>query len=133
MTTHPSQEKLEKRFRKMLDKLDAYLEDTYGQAYDLHPNRPPRGESSSTIYDGLFSATMNFSMGYGSQFGRGYVVKIDISTLEQVDREHRTHIEQDAIDHLRQLLDEHFPERRLDVKRDGNLYKIVGDFSLGVS
>jgi hypothetical protein len=76
---------------------------------------------------------MNFSMGYGSQFGRGYVVKIDISTLERVDREHRTHIEQDAVNHLRELLEQHFPERRLDVKRDGNLYKIVGDFSLGVS
>jgi flagellar capping protein FliD len=131
MSSHPSQIKLEKRFRKMLNELDEYLENTYGNQYDLHPNRPVRGEAASNLYDGLFSATMNFSMGYGSEHGRGYIVKIDISTLEQVDKEHRSHIEEDAIEHLRLLLERDFPERYLEIKRDGRLYKIVGDFSLG--
>lgn len=133
MSTHPSQVKLEKRFRAMLNELDEYLETTYGDRYDLHPNRLPRGEASSNIYDGLFSATMKFSLGYGSQLGRGYVVTIDISTLEMVDPEHRREIEADAARHLEELIPKHFPERELSVRRDGRLYKIVGDFSLGHS
>ncbi len=78
---HPKQSALEKRLRAMLDELDNYLEDTYGEYFDLHPNRLARGEASSTLYDGLFSASLKFTMGYGTDSGRGYSVVIDISTL----------------------------------------------------
>lgn len=115
----------------MLDELDDYLEDTYGSRYELHPNRLPRGEASSNLYDGLFSASIKFTLGYGSETGRGYVVTIDISTLQHIDVKDREAIEGDAARKLEELIPQYFPERRLEVKKDGNVYKIVGNFSLG--
>lgn len=131
MSQHPSQRKLEQRFRAMLDELDEYLENRYESLYRLHPNRLPRGEASSGLYDGLFAASMTFTAGYGSQHGRGYVVVIDVSTLDRVDPQHKKEIQRDAAGKLEELLPAYFPDRRLSVKKDGNVYKIVGDFSLG--
>jgi hypothetical protein len=128
---HPKQSALEKRLRAMLDELDNYLEDTYGECFDLHPNRLARGEASSTLYDGLFSASLKFTMGYGTDSGRGYSVVIDISTLESIDRKTRNEIDEAAAEKLSQLLPRYFPERDLRLAREGHYYKIIGDFSLG--
>lgn len=42
MSTHPKQMELEADMRRLCDDLDHYLEDTYGDRYPLHPNRPAR-------------------------------------------------------------------------------------------
>lgn len=126
------QQQLENQLRRMCDDLDHYLEDTFGDKYPLHPNRPPRGKAARVAYDGLFSTGTKFTLGYGSETGKGYLVDIEIITLSQVKPEDRDEIEQAAISHLRKIIGEYFPTRELDIRKDGRVYKIIGDFSLGV-
>ena len=127
---HPKQAKIEKNMRLLCNALDTYLEDTYGDAYPLHPNRAQRGKAGNVAYDGLFSTGTKFTLGYGSKSGRGYLVDIEIVTLEKVTRENRAKIEQDAITFLLAKLPKYFPSRELDIIQEGNVFKIVGDFSL---
>lgn len=127
----PQQQSLEKHMRSLCDELDRYLEDTFGDRFPLHPNRLPRGRAARVAYDGLFSTGTQFTLGYGSESGRGYLVDIDIVTLAKVKEEDRDEIERAAIKFLRENLSKYFPDRKLEVVRDGNVYKIIGDFSLG--
>jgi hypothetical protein len=127
----PQQQKLEEHLRTLCDELDHFLEETYGDRYELHPNRPPRGKAARVSYDGLFSTGTKFTLGYGSEHGRGYLVDIELSTLERVKPEDRQEIEEAAIAFLRKQLPIHFPNRKLTVVKDGSVYKITGDFSLG--
>lgn len=127
---HPKQEKIEKNMRLMCNALDAYLEDKYQDAYPLHPNRAERGKAGSVSYDGLFSTGTKFTLGYGSKSGRGYLVDIEIVTLEKVTKEHKEDIEKDAASFLKEQLPQYFPNRQLDIIQEGNVFKIVGDFSL---
>ncbi len=128
---HPKQAKIEKSMRLLCNSLDTYLEDKYGEAYPLHPNRAERGKTGSVAYDGLFSTGTKFTLGYGSKSGRGYLIDIEIVTLEKVTKENRAKIEHDAIAFLKEKLPHYFPERELDIIQEGNVFKIVGDFSLG--
>jgi hypothetical protein len=96
----------------------------------LHPNRPERGKAARVSYDGLFSTGTKFTLGYGSEHGRGYLVDIEMSTLEKVHPNDRSEIESAAIEFLEEQLPRHFPNRKLQVVKDGKVYKIVGDFSL---
>ena len=129
---HPKQIALEDKLHKMCLEVDNYLEDKFGTMFPLHPNRSKRGETASANYDGLFSTGVQFSSGYGSTLGRGYLLDIDISTLSWIKKEDRTLIEEEAITFIKTLLPVYFPDRKLEIKRDGNLIKIVGDFSLGI-
>jgi hypothetical protein len=54
-----------------------------------------------------------------------------MSTLEKVDEKVRGEIYEATADKVKELLPCYFPERELTVRRDGNLFKIQGDFSLG--
>ncbi len=127
----PRQIALEKRMREMLDLLDNHLEETFEGAYKLHPNRPPRGKAARVSYDGLFSTGTKFTLGYGSEKGKGYLVDVEISTLDRVPPERREEIESEAVSFLTSQLKVFFPERELSIVKDGRVYKIVGDFSLG--
>jgi hypothetical protein len=127
----PQQQKLEEHLRTLCDELDHFLEETYGDRYELHPNRPLRGKAARVSYDGLFSTGTKFTLGYGSEHGRGYLVDIELSTLERVKPEDRQEIDEAAIAFLRKQLPIHFPNRKLSVVKDGSVYKITGDFSLG--
>lgn len=133
MSTHPKQMELEAVMRRLCDDLDHYLEDTFGDRYPLHPNRPARGKAASVAYDGLFSTGTQFTLGYGSDHGRGYLVSVEIRTLSKVHEEDRKEIETSAVTYLRSIIPAYFPNRNIEVKRDGNVYKLVGDFSLGAS
>ncbi len=128
---HPKQIALEDKLHKMCMELDNHLEDKFGDMFPLHPNRMKRGKTASANYDGLFSTGAQFSSGYGSQLGRGYLLDIDISTLSWVKKEDKTKIEEEAISFLKEIIPKYFPQRKLEIKRDGILIKIVGDFSLG--
>ncbi|MCH3908672.1 MAG: hypothetical protein LKE39_06935 [Sphaerochaeta sp.] len=128
---HPKQQALEDQLRRMCDALDNHLEDKYGTRYPLHPNRLERGEAASVAYDGLFSTGTQFTMGYGSQTGRGYLVVVDICTLDRVKPEDRAEIETEASRYLETLLPLYFPDRKLTLVKDGRVWKIIGDFSLG--
>ena len=131
MASHPKQIVLEETIQKMCNDLDIYLEDHFGSNYPLHPNRPKRGMTASGIYDGLFSTTAVFTLGYGSKSGRGYIITIEIRTLSNVNKVDRDTIEESGIEYFKTLLPQFFPERKLIVVKDKNVYKLVGDFSLG--
>jgi len=130
---HPKQIELENKLHKMCIELDNHLEDTFGNLFPLHPNREKRGKTASANYDGLFSTGLQFTNGYGSSLGRGYLLDIDISTLTWVKKSDKTMIEEEAIKYLSSILIKHFPDRKLEIKRDQNVIKLVGDFSLGLS
>lgn len=128
---HPKQQELEDQLRRMCDDLDNHLEDMYGNEYPIHPNRLSRGKAAAVEYDGLFSTGTQFTMGYGSRDGRGYIVDIDICTLSSVKQENRETIRLEAERYLEGLLPKYFPQRKLSLVKDGNSLKIIGDFSLG--
>jgi hypothetical protein len=128
---HPKQSALEDQLHKMCIALDNHLEDKFGTMFPLHPNRMKRGKTANANYDGLFSTGAQFTLGYGSQLGRGYLLDIDISTLTWIKKEDVRVIEEEAILFIKEALPTYLPNRNLEIKRDMNLIKIVGDFSLG--
>jgi hypothetical protein len=119
------------RMKKLFDEADNFIEDLYGDRYVLHPVRPMRGETANPEADGLFNIGANFTPGYRSELGRGYLIDVSMSTLEKVDDNMRREIYEAAADKIKELLRLYFPERELAVRRDGNHFKIQGDFSLG--
>jgi hypothetical protein len=128
---HPKMTEFDDRMKKLFDEVDNYIEDIYGGRYKLHPVRPARGKTSNPETDGLFNIGANFTPGFGSELGRGYLIDVAMSTLEKVDEDVRREIYEAAAQKVRELLPVHFPERELTVRRDRNHFKIQGDFSLG--
>lgn len=120
----------EKKLKKVLDEIDRILEKRYGDRYDLHPARREHGSTSNRSHDGLFDIRGEFTLGLGTRKGRGYIIDIDLKTLETVPADIIEKIEEDTIGELRKRLPEAFPDRELHVERDGNMIKILGDLSL---
>jgi len=131
MSTHPKQVELEGIMRRLCDDLDHYLEDKFGSCYPIHPNRPKRGTAASVAYDGLFSTGTQFTLGYGSDQGRGYIVSVEIRTLSSVKPKDRQAIENAAMEYLQSIIGLYFKDRTIELTKDGTVYKLVGDFSLG--
>ena len=117
--------------KKLFDEVDSFLEDLYGDRYPLRPMRPGRGETANPEADGLFDIGANFTPGYRSELGSGYLIDLIISTPAKVDADLRREIYETAAEKVKELLPVYFPERELTVQRDGNHFKITGDFSLG--
>ena len=128
---HHSLSQFDKKLKALFDEADDYLEDKYGGTYPLHPARARRGVTGNKESDGLFNVGASFSAGYGSEHGRGYVLDIDMVTLSDVPDEKEAEIEDDAVQFIRKKLPEYFPDRDLQVHRDGRTFKISGDLSLG--
>ncbi|MEA3392418.1 MAG: hypothetical protein U9Q91_05525, partial [Candidatus Marinimicrobia bacterium] len=84
---HPNLIKWEKKLKSVLDNIDVLLEEKYGKKYDLHPARRKHGTTSNRSHDGLFDIRADFTLGLGSDKGRGYIVDIDLKTLENVPKE----------------------------------------------
>ena len=118
------------KLKKIFDLIDDYLENNYGNKYRLHPNRPERGETANKASDGLFNVGASFSAGYGSVYGRGYVVDVDLATLDNVPETVQKQIESEVADLLREIIHEHFPEQDIKVNRDGDVLKIYGELIL---
>ena len=128
---HPSLVAFERKLRRLFDAIDHSLEEKYGGKYQLHPARPKRGTTSNTAHDGLFNVGATFTAGFGSQIGRGYIVQIDMVTLDRVPEDVRDAIEAEVADQVAEKLGYYFPDRDLRVDRDRNVYKIHGDLRLG--
>ena len=128
---HPSLVQFEADLKRLFDSVDDYLEEKYGRKYQLHPSRPARGQTSNKAQDGLFNVGASFSAGYGSRYGRGYVVQVEMVTLERVPPHVRELVEQEAADLVNEKLAFYFPGRDLAVARDRNIFKIHGDLRLG--
>jgi len=131
MMKHPQLRKFEVTLQRMLAQLDDRLENRYGHQYPLHPARPRRGSTSSTAHDGLFSTTASYTLGIGSQKGKGYIIDLHLATLSNVPAEVQQEILEFGLAQIRSLLPEYFPKRDLRADPDGKLIKIHGDLSLG--
>lgn len=128
---HPKTVEFDGRMKAMFDRIDAIMEERHGGRWRLRRNRPAGGETSNPEADGLFNLGVFFDPGFGSRLGRGYLVEIDLAAGEEIPPAAREEIEGEVLDLLRRFLPEHFPERRLEVRREGGMYKIHGDLSLG--
>jgi hypothetical protein len=128
---HPSLIQWEKKLKSVLDEVDILLEDRYGDKFDLHPARRSHGTTSNRSHDGLFDIRGDFTLGLGSEKGRGYIIDIDLKTLENVPKDMVEQIEKDVEIELNHRLPRTFPNKALKVERDGNVIKIIGDLSLG--
>ncbi|MCL1818998.1 MAG: hypothetical protein FWG35_08695 [Spirochaetaceae bacterium] len=128
---HPKTIEFTERLEKLFDEVDNYIEDVYGDRYSLHPARPARGATANPQADGLFTIGADFTAGYGSELGRGYLIDVTVATLEEVDESARDEIYRAAVRKIEELLPLRFPERELTVRQDGNHFKIQGDFGLG--
>ncbi|ORC37358.1 hypothetical protein B4O97_03970 [Marispirochaeta aestuarii] len=128
---HPKLQQWDETMKKMFDEIDDYLEEKYGHLYPLHPNRAKRGKTSNKEHDGLFNVGTSFTAGFGSELGKGYIIDIDMVTLTRIPDDVREEIEEEVVDLVQERLPRFFPDRDLTVSRDGHVYKIHGDFSLG--
>jgi len=128
---HPSLVEWENILKKLMDDLDDYLEDQYGNMYHLHPARPKRGTTSNKAHDGLFDVVASFTLGLGTKHGKGYVVDVHISTLDRVPEEIEIKIHNATLKHLRKKIKKYFPDKKLMVNYEKKLIKIHGDLSLG--
>ncbi|UPA17626.1 hypothetical protein R5397_03915 [Borrelia sp. MN22-0132] len=114
-------------FKICLD-VDCVLEDEFGNSYKVHPSRLSRGTAANGLLDGLFRVTTSFTLGYGSKFGRGYLVIIEIITLDIVDVEFSNRVIERGIEVFGEKLKERFSGKKLSIVHDMNVYKIIGDF-----
>jgi len=128
---HPKVLAWERRLKEVFDRIDAELEQCYGQRYPLHPVRARKGQTANPAYDGLFNVGAAFSAGYGSRHGPGYVVRLRVATLAKVPKDVLEEMEDFVVQRLREELPVAFPQRDLKVTRDGPVFKIYGDLSLG--
>jgi hypothetical protein len=81
--------------------------------------------------DGLFEIIPDFTLGIGSERGRGYRVSFRAATLEKIPTEQAEFLLEQTAAFIMRKLPEYFPGRRLDLVRDGKGFKLTGDFSLG--
>lgn len=121
----------EKRLQAAFDRVDERLEAKYGARFPRHPARPVHGATARREHDGLFNVGAAFSAGIGSRHGANYVVEVRIMTLSRIPADVRHQIEDEAVGMLREELPDFFPGRDLRVEREGHIYRIVGDLSLG--
>ncbi|MCF0261419.1 MAG: hypothetical protein HUK23_00735 [Sphaerochaetaceae bacterium] len=128
---HPKQEEFESKMTHLSQELDKYLEEKYGKLYTLHPNRMRHGTGANPSFDGLFSTSCAFTLGIGSNSGRGYVVQVGIRTLQNVSQSDKDMVIFEALNYINNTLPNVFPDRELKVIYENNLLKIIGDFSLG--
>lgn len=133
MSGHYKQVQFDKKMKKLFDEVDDILENEYGDLFPLHPNRAKRGKTANKEADGLFNIGTTFTAGYGSKYGRGYVIDIKISTLSKITKDTKEEIETEAINLIKAKLPVFFPSRELEVVKDYLAYKIIGDFNLGNS
>ena len=127
---HPKIASFEKRLKTIFDMLDHELELKYKGRFALHPARPKRGTTADPSADGLFDIGATFTAGFGSEHGRGYTIQARIATLGQTDAKTIQTVEKFIVKRLNEELPREFPERKLQVLRDGNVYKIVGDLGI---
>ena len=125
-------ERWEHRLKKIFDEIDTEFEvEGIYRKFRRHPNRPPAFATSNREDDGLFDLGAAFTVGFGSRHGPGYVVQARIATLDAVPAAQQEKFEAEVIRRLKEKLPAAFPGVALHVDRDGPVYKIHGDLSLG--
>ena len=128
---HPKLAAFTRTLEALFHEVDDELEDRWGQSFSLHPNRPLRGQTCNPEMDGLFEIAPDFTVGIGSEKGRGYIISLRVATLDHVPPSQHEAFMTEAALLIRERLPWFFPGRQLEVVRDGKRFKITGDFSLG--
>lgn len=128
---HPKMVEFKRTFQRMFNEVDRDIEARFGDRYSLHPSRPRHGTTSDPSSDGLFNIGADFTPGYGSRYGRGYLIDVHMATLAEVPDDERWEIVQAVVEKLEELLPKYFPDRNLEIFCEGDHFKISGDFSLG--
>ncbi|MDR2305041.1 MAG: hypothetical protein LBE10_10695 [Treponema sp.] len=131
MYEHPKLRAFTAGLDALFDEADNFLEEGWGGAFALHPNRPERGNTGNPAMDGLFEIIPDFTPGIGSEKGRGYLVSFRAATLERIPPEQFEFLMEETAAFIRRKLPAYFPGRGLELVRDGKRFKIIGDFSLG--
>ncbi|MDR2184390.1 MAG: hypothetical protein LBO80_01795 [Treponema sp.] len=131
MYTHPKLVLFTRKLEALFHEVDNILEEEWGSAFTLHPNRPGRGSTENPEMDGLFEVAPDFTPGIGSGQGRGYIISLRAATLDRVTPEQFEFLMEEAAALVAVRLPRCFPGRSLRVVRDGKRFKIIGDFSLG--
>jgi hypothetical protein len=129
--SHPKLVRFTARLEALFREVDEILEDEWGGSFSLHPNRPARGSTANPEMDGLFEIAPDFTAGIGSEKGRGYIVSFRTATLEKVSPGEFEFLMEQAAALIAAKLPAWFPERKMELVRDGKRFKIIGDFSLG--
>jgi len=128
---HPKMEAWDQALQDAVETVDREMERRHGHTFSLRWNRPQAGETCNPQMDGLFNIGIQFTLGYGSDKGRGYLLDVQIASRENPGEALRHRWEDEAAELLRDELAERFPGRELYLERDGRQYKITGDFNLG--
>ncbi|AEF80054.1 hypothetical protein [Leadbettera azotonutricia] len=128
---HPKLAAFNRTLEALFNEVDEILEDEWGDSFSLNPNRPEWGATDNPEMDGLFEIAPDFTAGFGSEKGRGYLISLRAATLDNVTPEQLEFLMGSAAVLIKQKLPEYFPGRELEVVRDGKMFKIIGDFSLG--
>lgn len=124
-------ERWDAKLKAVFDEIDRELESVDGLKHvPLHPVRPEAGSTSNPEDDGVLEIGANYTVGIGSKYGPGYVLRVRVATLESVPEEAYRMLEEAVVERLRQKLPDAFPGAGLQVDRDGEVYKIHGDLSL---
>lgn len=123
-------EEWEKDLRTLVEGLDIFLENTYGKEFPLRSNRPPRGKTANSKYDGLFSIDAKYTLGIGSEHGEGYMLDLRMATFSKVPEEVREKIVQDSFNYLKEKINTVFPDLDVRVGREGDNIKIFGNLRL---
>jgi hypothetical protein len=131
MYIHPKLAAFNEQMESLFHEIDEMLEEHWGESFSLHPNRPAKGATENPEMDGLFETAPDFTPGIGSEKGRGYIVSLKVSTLDRVSPEQFEFLMEEAAMLIKKNLPRYFPDRKLEVVRDGKRFKIIGDFSLG--
>jgi|SRR6056297_739556 len=131
MINHPKLIEFEKKLKDLVHELDERLEERYGGNLTLHPARRPRGTTSNSAHDGLFDIRGEFTLGLGSESGKGYIIDIDIKTLDKIPEDYLKSIKKDTKVFLEKNLPAIFPGRDLSIIDENGQIKITGDLSLG--
>ncbi len=131
MYQHAKLRAFETQLKALFNEVDHQLEDRWGNLYSVHPNRPRRGETADPEMDGLFEIAADFTPGFGSEMGRGYIISLRVATLDRLAPDQFEDLMREAAGIVKELLPRYFPERTMQVVRDGKRFKIIGDFSLG--
>lgn len=117
----------EQRLTKVLNQVDAVLEEKYGSQYPLKNNRPQAGTTGNPRYDGLFSLTAKYSLGLTNNIGPHYLVEFRFATFVTVPISVKEEMYSIVLTQLNELLHVEFPKQILNVSRDGEIFRITGN------
>ena len=90
-----------------------------------------RGNSTHGIHMEAIEATLKQALSDVQELQRRFRNVAIHDKGERYNTELLEAIELEVLELLRRFLPEHFPERRFEVGREGRMYKIRGDLSLG--